>query len=165
MRIGIDLGGTKTEAIILAADGSELLRKRYPTPQADGYQAILDTIARLVVELEQFVDEQCSVGIGTPGAIALNNGTLRNSNTACLIGKPFLADIEKRLQRPIQIENDANCFALSEAIDGAGRGFESVFGLFITISSLSAFFSSSETVSGKFVFKSSLLLLCSKSFV
>ena len=128
MRIGIDLGGTKTEGVILASDGSELLRKRYPTPQADGYQTILDTIARLVVELEQSVGEKCSVGIGTPGAMALNDGTLRNCNTTCLIGQPFLADIEKHLQRPVRIENDANCFALSEAIDGAGRNFETVFG-------------------------------------
>ena len=131
MRIGIDLGGTKTEGVILSADGNEILRKRYLTPRAESYQAILDTITTLVEEFEKFVGEKCSVGIGTPGTLAPNDGVLKNSNTTCLIGQPFLADIEKHLKRPVRIENDANCFALSEAVDGAGRGFDTVFGVIL----------------------------------
>jgi len=129
MRIGIDLGGTKTEGIVLNPAGCELLRTRYPTPQAEGYSAILSTIVSLVHELERSVDENCTVGIGTPGAISLADGSLRNSNTVCLIGKPIVADLARELGRPIRMENDANCFALSEAIDGAGRGYETVFGV------------------------------------
>ena len=129
MRIGIDLGGTKTEGVVLNSAGRELLRKRYPTPQAEGYSAVLSTIVSLARELEQSVDENCSVGIGTPGVISPADGSLRNSNTACLIGKPIIADLARELGRPVRMENDANCFALSEAIDGAGRGYETVFGV------------------------------------
>jgi fructokinase len=131
MRIGIDLGGTKTEGVILSADGNEILRKRCLTPRPGSYQAILDTITTLVEELEKFVGEKCSVGIGTPGALAPNDGVLKNCNTTCLIDQPFLTDIEKHLKRPVRIENDANCFALSEAVDGAGRGFDTVFGVIL----------------------------------
>jgi fructokinase len=129
MRIGIDLGGTKTEGIVLDPQGRELLRKRYPTPQADGYSAVLSTIVFLVRELEQSVDENCTVGIGTPGVISPADGLLRNSNTFCLMGKPIVADLARELGRPVRMENDANCFALSEAIDGAGHGYETLFGI------------------------------------
>ena len=129
MRIGIDLGGTKTEGVVLNPAGCELLRRRYPTPQAEGYSAVLSTIVSLARELEQSVDENCSVGIGTPGVISPADGSLRNSNTACLIGKPVVVDLARELGRPVRMENDANCFALSEAIDGAGRGYETVFGV------------------------------------
>ena len=131
MRIGIDLGGTKTEGVVLSANGKELLRKRYPTPQSEDYVAILDTMVALVNELEKFAGEKCSVGIGAPGSIDPNDGIAQNSNTTCLIGQRLLADIEMRLQRPVRIENDANCFALSEAVDGAGRNFETVFGVIL----------------------------------
>ena len=129
MRIGIDLGGTKTEGVVLNPAGGELLRRRYPTPQTEGYSAILSTVVSLVRELEQSVDEICTVGIGTPGVISPADGSLRNSNTVCLIGKPIVADLARELERPVRMENDANCFALSEAIDGAGRGYETVFGV------------------------------------
>jgi len=129
MRIGIDLGGTKTEGVVLDPTGCELLRKRYPTPQAKGYSAVLSTIVSLIHELEQAVDENCTVGIGTPGVISPADGSLRNSNTVGLIGKPILRDLSRELGRPVRMENDANCFALSEAIDGAGRGYETVFGV------------------------------------
>jgi fructokinase len=129
MRIGVDLGGTKTEGVVLNQADCELFRKRYPTPQSEGYSAILSTVVSLVRELEQSVDENCTVGIGTPGVISPADGSLRNSNTACLIGKPIVSDLTRELKRPVRIENDANCFALSEAIDGAGRGYETVFGV------------------------------------
>ena len=129
MRIGVDLGGTKTEGVVLNPAGGELLRRRYPTPQAEGYSAVLSTVVSLVRELEQSVHENCTVGIGTPGVISRADGSLRNSNTVCLIGKPIVADLARELERPVRMENDANCFALSEAIDGAGRGYETVFGV------------------------------------
>lgn len=129
MRIGIDLGGTKTEGVVLNPAGCELLRRRYPTPQAEGYSAVLSTVVSLVRELEQSVDENCTVGIGSPGVISPADGSLRNSNTTCLIGKPLIADLARELGRPVRMENDANCFVLSEAIDGAGRGYETVFGV------------------------------------
>jgi fructokinase len=129
MRIGIDLGGTKTEGVVLNPANSELLRKRYPTPQTEGYSAVLSTIVSLVHELEQSVDAYCTVGIGTPGIVSPTDGSLQNSNTVCLIGKPIVTDLAGELRRPIRMENDANCFALSEAIDGAGRGYETVFGV------------------------------------
>ena len=129
MRIGIDLGGTKTEGVVLNPADCELFRSRYPTPQTEGYSAVLSTVVSLVHELEQSVDENCTVGIGTPGVISPADGSLRNSNTACLIGKPIVADLARALGRPVRMENDANCFALSEAIDGAGRGYETVFGI------------------------------------
>ena len=129
MRIGIDLGGTKTEGAVLNPAGYELLRRRYPTPQVKGYSAVLSTIVSLVHELEQSVNENCTVGLGTPGVISPADGSLRNSNTACLIGKPIVTDLARELGRPVRIENDANCFALSEAIDGAGIGYETVFGV------------------------------------
>ena len=129
MRIGIDLGGTKTEGVVLNPAGCELFRKRYPTPQAEGYLAVLSTIVSLVHELEQSVDEICTVGVGTPGVISPADDSLRNSNTTCLIGKPIVVDLARELQRPVRMENDANCFALSEAIDGAGHGYETVFGV------------------------------------
>ncbi len=131
MRIGIDLGGTKTEGVVLNPAGFELYRRRYPTPQAEGYSAVLSTIVSLVHELEQSADENCTVGIGTPGVISPANDSLRNSNTVCLIGKPIVRDLARELGRPVRMENDANCFALSEAIDGAGRGYETVFGVIL----------------------------------
>ena len=131
MRIGIDLGGTKTEGIVLNPAGCELLRRRYRTPQAEGYSAVLSTIVSLARELEQSVDENCSVGIGTPGVISPADGSLRNSNTACLIGKPIVADLARELGRPVRVENDANCFALAEARLGAGQGAPTVFGIIL----------------------------------
>ncbi len=131
MRIGIDLGGTKIEGIALDAAGREIARKRIPTPAAAGYDAILEAIANLVVALETAVSEPCTVGIGGPGAISHKTGLLKNSNTTCLNGRPLREDLASRLDRPIRLENDANCLALSEARDGAGRGLRCVFAVIL----------------------------------
>jgi len=129
MRVGIDLGGTKIEGVVMDDSGRIVDRERRPTPQAEGYISILDDICRLVGDLEKRAGQSCTVGIGTPGAISTKTGFLKNSNTVCLNGKPIKQDLEKRLARPVRIANDANCFALSEALDGAGRGADVVFGV------------------------------------
>jgi len=129
-RIGIDLGGTKTEVVALDAHGSELLRRRIASPQGD-YQATLNTIVSLVHDTEARLGMRCSVGIGTPGSISPATGALRNSNSTWLNGKPLLHDLMQRLEREVRIENDANCFALSEATDGAGAGHRVVFGVIL----------------------------------
>ncbi len=131
LRIGIDLGGTKTEGIVLDDEGQVLLRQRRPTPQSEGYPAILDTICSLVLELERETGQPCRVGIGTPGSLSAATGLLKNSNTVCLNGKPIDRDLAARLGRPVRIANDANCFALSEALDGAGSGSRVVFGVIL----------------------------------
>jgi fructokinase len=131
LRIGIDLGGTKTEGIVLDDAGNILARERRPTPRAEGYAAILQTIRALVLDLERQAAQPCRVGIGTPGAISARTGCLKNSNTVCLNGKPILEDLEKILARPVRLANDANCFALSEALDGAGKGHGAVFGVIL----------------------------------
>lgn len=129
MRIGIDLGGTKIEGVALDNSGRELIRKRVDTPQSKGYWAILHTIVQLVRQLETETGQQCPVGIGTPGAISAVSGRMKNSNTACLNGQPLFEDLQELLNRPLRIANDANCFALSEALDGAGKGCGVVFGV------------------------------------
>ncbi len=129
MRIGIDLGGTKTEGVVMDASGSILLRERRPTPRESGYQAIIDDICALVRDLETDVGTSCRVGVGTPGSISARTGLLKNSNTVCLNDRPIKEDLERRLGRTIRIENDANCFTLSEAMDGAARDYEVVFGV------------------------------------
>ena len=131
LRIGIDLGGTKTEGIVMDEAGRVLLRERLPTPQTDGYDAILQNIYTLVRNLEKKTGQACRVGIGTPGAISARTGCLKNSNTVCLNGKPIKTDLEKILDRPVRIANDANCFALSEALDGAGKEYGTVFGVIL----------------------------------
>ena len=127
LRIGIDLGGTKTEIVTLATDGRELLRRRIPTPH-DNYRATLDAIAGLVADAERGLGGCASVGIGTPGSISRATGLLRGSNSVALNGEPVKRDLEHLLKREIRITNDANCFALSEASDGAGHGAGVVFG-------------------------------------
>ena len=112
-------------------DGSILHRERRPTPQAKGYAAILSNIQELVLDLEQRAGKPCRVGVGMPGAISVETGLHRNSNTVCLNGMPVKHDLETLLQRKIRIANDANCFALSEALDGAGRGYGVVFGVIL----------------------------------
>jgi len=131
LRVGIDLGGTKTEGIVMGPSGDILERERRPTPQVDGYDAIVATVCNLVRDLERNVGQRCHVGIGTPGAISTRTGTLKNSNTVCLNGKPLHTDLARLLDRPVHIANDANCFALSEALDGAGHGAPVVFGVII----------------------------------
>jgi fructokinase len=131
LRIGIDLGGTKTEGIVMDDAGKILFRERRPTPQAQGYDAILENIRALVFDLEKMAGQSCHVGIGTPGAISTRTGCLKNSNTVCLNDKPIHTELEKILNRPIHIANDANCFALSEALDGAARDQPVVFGVIL----------------------------------
>jgi fructokinase len=130
MRIGIDLGGTKTEIIALDASGALLLRRREPTPVHD-YAATLSLVARLVHDAERELGGGATVGVGTPGAASPATGLLRNSNSVCLNGKPLQQDLERLLGRAVRIANDANCFALSEARDGAGEGAQVVFGMIL----------------------------------
>ena len=127
LRIGIDLGGTKIEVIALAADGRVALRRRVPTPQGD-YGATLQTVAGLVATVESELGARGTVGVGIPGAESQASGLIKNANSTCLIGQPLRSDLQALLQREVRLANDANCFALSEAIDGAGRGAELVFG-------------------------------------
>jgi len=128
-RIGIDLGGTKIEGVVLDADGKEILRKRIATEREHGYQHILQRIKWLHDELAAAADGPTTFGIGTPGAVSPRTGLLKNSNTVCLNGQPVKADLEQLLKRPIAMQNDANCFALAEARLGAGRGKNLVFGV------------------------------------
>ncbi|MDX1811093.1 MAG: ROK family protein [Gammaproteobacteria bacterium] len=130
VRIGLDLGGTKTEVIALGASGDTLLRDRVPTVIND-YNATLSTIKELVEHAERTLGATGTVGIGTPGAISPQTGLLKNSNSIWLNGKPLQKDIEQCLQREVRLANDANCFALSEAIDGAARDAHVVFGVIV----------------------------------
>jgi fructokinase len=130
MRIGIDLGGTKIEVIAFGDNGEVLFRDRVATPQED-YSGTLQVIAELVVRLERELGRQGTVGIGMPGAISPATGLVKNSNSVCLNGRRFDRDLERLLRRPLRIANDANCFALSEATDGAVEGAEVVFGVIL----------------------------------
>lgn len=130
MHIGIDLGGTKIEVLLLDAQGKACFQQRLPTPQGQ-YHATLQTIQHLVQQAEQQAGQPCTVGIGTPGAISKRTGLMKNANSVVLNGKPLLADLQQCLQRPVQMSNDANCFALSEATDGAAAGAEVVFGVIL----------------------------------
>jgi predicted NBD/HSP70 family sugar kinase len=125
LRIGVDLGGTKIEALALDGAGGEVFRKRVPTPKGD-YQGTLNAISSLVAEAGEG-----TVGIGIPGALSRVTGLVKNANSTWLIGKPLKQDLERILGREVRIENDANCFTLSEAVDGAGRGAEVVFGVIL----------------------------------
>lgn len=130
IKIGIDLGGTKTEIVALDTEGNELLRHRIKTPQSD-YPSILHTIVDLVHSAEREIGRHCSVGVGTPGVVSTRTGWMKNSNSVCLNGKPLLQDLERLLKRPLRMSNDANCFALSEATDGAAAGSTVVFAVII----------------------------------
>ena len=129
-RLGIDLGGTKIEILALDAQGAERFRQRVPTPQGD-YGATLRAIAALVESAERTLGASATVGIGTPGSISRATGLLRGSNSVCMNGQPIRRDLEQVLGRPVRITNDANCFALSEASDGAGQGANVVFGVIL----------------------------------
>lgn len=129
-RIGLDLGGTKIEGIVLDDQGKELFRKRIETQQEFGYHHILNRIKELYTELTKEIQEKPhTFGIGTPGAISPRTGLLKNSNTVCLNGQPLKTDLERLLGRKIEIQNDANCFAMAEALSGAGQGKDLVFGV------------------------------------
>ena len=129
-KLGIDLGGTKIEIVALDERHETLFRRRIATPRGD-YAATLQAVKALVDEAEGALGPGCSVGIGTPGAISRRSGMLMNSNSVWLIGKPLKHDLEALLDREIRMANDANCFALSEAVDGAGQGAGVVFGVIL----------------------------------
>ena len=129
-RIGIDLGGTKIEGIVLDADGGMPFRERVTTP-AGNYPATLRAMADLISKLERQCGQTCNVGVGTPGALSPRDGRIRNANSTCLNGKPLDRDLSDLLGRPVRLANDANCFTLSEARDGAAKGAASVFGVII----------------------------------
>lgn len=128
-RIGIDLGGTKIEGIILDEKGTVLDRKRILTKREYGYENIVDRIVSLINELKNISKRETKIGICTPGAISPQTGRIKNSNTVCLIGKPLKEDIELQLNQEIKMENDANCFTIAEATQGVANGFDSVFGV------------------------------------
>lgn len=130
LRIGIDLGGTKIEAVALDSAGGSLFAKRVATPVGD-YRATVQAIVALVHEAERATGRSGSVGVGTPGCISQATGRIKNSNSACLNGQPLDRDLAAALGRPVRLANDANCFALSEATDGAAAGAEVVFGVIV----------------------------------
>lgn len=130
VRIGIDLGGTKIEAVALADDGREYFRKRIDTPRHD-YDKTLEAIVGLVTEAEKATGERGSVGIGIPGTLSPYTGLVKNANSVWLNGQPFDSDLSRILQRQVRVANDANCLAVSEATDGAGAGKHTVFAVII----------------------------------
>lgn len=128
-RIGVDLGGTKIEVILL--DGSQThWRRRVATPYGD-YSAVLKSIGDLVAQADEHCSEKASVGIGIPGTVSPDHGHVKNANSVYLIGKDLRHDLETQLQRPVRLANDADCFTLSEGVDGAGAGYPTVFGVII----------------------------------
>ena len=130
MLIGVDFGGTKIEAIALSPAGETLARKRVPTPR-DDYGASIAAVAGLVADLEAATGARGSVGIGIPGAISADTGLVKNANSTWIIGRPLAADLEAALGRPVRLENDANCLAVSEATDGAGAGAHVVWAVIL----------------------------------
>ena len=129
-RIGVDLGGTKIEIVALDSGGEVLVRKRVDTPAGD-YGATVGAIVALVRDVEAGLACQGSIGIATPGALSLATGRMKNANSTCLNGRALQQDLERHLDRPVRMANDANCFALSEATDGAGRDAQIVFGVIL----------------------------------
>lgn len=130
MRIGVDLGGTKIEAVVLADEGQVVARRRRPTPRRS-YAETLNAVVEIVRELESEIGERASLGIATPGALSPHSGLIKNANSTQLIGERLDEDLGEALDRRVRIANDANCFALSEAVDGAARGARVVFGVIL----------------------------------
>lgn len=129
-RIGIDLGGTKVEGVVLDDNRRPLWRHRVPTESGRGYEHIINRVAEVAAACRQVAPECITIGIGTPGAVT-QAGTMKNCNTTCLNGRPLPRDLSERLQCPVVVENDANCFTLAEAVLGAGRGAALVFGVIL----------------------------------
>ncbi|MBF0620416.1 MAG: ROK family protein [Magnetococcales bacterium] len=129
-RIGVDLGGTKIEAVVLSGAGEILARERTDTPQGD-YQKTVQAVVDLVKQVEALAGVSGSVGVGAPGAVSHRTGRLKNANSVCLIDQPLREDLSHHLQRPVRLANDADCFALSEAVDGAAAGAGVVFGVIL----------------------------------
>ncbi|WP_312950246.1 fructokinase [Superficieibacter sp.] len=130
MRIGIDLGGTKTEVIALGEEGEQRFRHRLPTPR-DDYAQTIETIATLVAMAEKATGESGTVGVGIPGSLSSFSGVVKNANSTWLNGQPFDRDLSARLERDVRLANDANCLAVSEAVDGAAAGAQTVFAVII----------------------------------
>jgi fructokinase len=130
MRIGIDLGGSKIGGVVLADDGAVVGRRRITAPQGD-YSATLDAVAGIVGGLESDAGQTCVVGMGIPGAVSPRTGKVKNANSTWLIGHAIDRDMAKRIDRPVRVANDANCFAVSEASDGAAEGARVVFGVIL----------------------------------
>ena len=135
MRIGVDLGGTKIEAIAISATGDEIARKRIETPKGD-YKGTLEAIRLVVRAVEEKISNsndhiRPTVGIGIPGSLKRQSNVVQNSNSTWIIGKNIKKDVEKILERPVRVANDANCFTMSEARDGAGLGYGLVFGVIL----------------------------------
>ena len=130
IRIGIDLGGTKIEGIALDSTGQELFRHRVATPLGD-YRETIVSVRNVVAHLEGQLGQTATVGIGMPGAVSQAGGLIKNSNSTCLNGRPFVDDVSRALSRQVRVANDANCFAVSEATDGAGAGHRMVFGVIL----------------------------------
>ena len=129
--IGIDLGGTKIEGVVLDGGRQPLVRRRVPTDRERGYEHILDRVAELIAALRPHAPAAACVGIGTPGSLSARGGWLKNSNTTCLNGRPLLTDLQARVGLDVLLENDANCFALAEARVGAAQGQRMVFGVIL----------------------------------
>ena len=149
MRIGIDLGGTKIEGVVLDNGGHELARKRVPTPSGD-YQGTVVSIRDLIESLctEAVVDDRTPVGIGIPGALSPTTGLIKNANSTCLIGEPFDIYLAEATGRNIRLANDADCFTISEATDGAGQGFSTVFGVILGTGCGGGFFIEGKLLTG-----------------
>ena len=130
VRIGIDLGGTKIAGVVLNPDGATIAERRIASPQSD-YAATIAALAAIIGDLEQAVGAQATIGIGMPGSLSPKTGFVQNANSTWLNGRPLKSDLETRLGRAVRLANDANCFALSEATDGAGQGHDIVFGVIV----------------------------------
>ncbi|MBS28574.1 MAG: transcriptional regulator [Alphaproteobacteria bacterium] len=130
MRIGIDLGGTKIEGIVLDDSGDEVARARIPAPRGD-YAQTLHAIADVIEQIDLMPEARTPIGVGIPGTVSPATGLVKNANSTWLIGQPLDRDLERQLGRPVRVANDANCFAISEATDGAGKGARVVFGIIV----------------------------------
>jgi fructokinase len=130
-KIGIDLGGTKIEGILLDNNLKEIQKKRIPTQQENGYNSIVDSIISLIEDLKSNSNDDVTIGVSAPGAISQKTGLIKNSNTQCLIGKPLREDLEHTLNQEIRIDNDANCFAIAEAVMGSAKNYNVVFGVIL----------------------------------
>jgi len=149
-KIGIDLGGTKTEVIILDLDDNEFYRKRIPTKGKDDYQNILIFVHNLILETIDKIPQGAdyTIGVGIPGSINTETQLVQNANTTCLIGNPFQKDLEKLLASKIGMENDANCFTLAESRSGAARGYNFVFGIIMGTGCGGGIYSNGKVIKG-----------------
>lgn len=130
MRLGLDIGGTKMEAVVLAAHGEVIYRERYPT-QKESYQAFFQGVINVIELARQAIQQPLSIGLGIPGTVDAHTGLVKNSNILVLNQQPFSRELESHLAQPVAVTNDANCFTLSEAIDGSGKDYDVVFGVIL----------------------------------